>query len=51
MTLSLWSKHMRELPNHKYEPTSLIWFRAKRVLEADKTADQPPAKKKGHSPL
>ena len=37
---------LRELPNYKYDVSSaLIWFRAKRVPEADNAADQPPAKK------
>uniref|UniRef100_A0A7S1I382 DDE-1 domain-containing protein n=1 Tax=Eutreptiella gymnastica TaxID=73025 RepID=A0A7S1I382_9EUGL len=37
---------LRELPGYKYDPTgALIWFRAKRVLEEDQAADQPPAKK------
>ena len=35
--------HLQELPN--YEPTCLIWFRANCVLEADKSAHRPPAKK------
>ena len=36
---------LRELPDHKYYVSStLIWFRAKRVPEADNAAGQPPAK-------
>ena len=47
LLLRLW-----ELPNYKYDVSSaLIWFRAKRVHEADNVAEEPPAKKEKGSPL